>query len=187
MSTTPDEPRFERVARPAPPRQTNAEALRALSPVRGLVWLVVVVGLIVGIAWNAEVVWDVISEVVPLGLEVIEEALDTFFEFLGLGSMAQIATAYTGVVLGLGVLYFLFRKSLVWTRKAKQNIGDYKNLYADLGKTWWERQRQKTLEWWSNLDWMNRIAVIVGLILIGIPLALLLSFLLGSAVTMLFL
>lgn len=187
MSTSPDKPEFERIKRPARPDSPKISGSGTLSPVRGLLWASGIVALLIMLVWNADAVWDLIAEFVPLGLEVIEEALDTLFEAVGLTPpIAQMATAYTGVVLGLGVLYLLVRKSIVWSRNIKATVSGYKRLYVDLGKAWWVGLRQRALNWWAGLDWMNRIAVIVFLVLIGIPLAFLLSYVLGSAVTMLF-
>lgn len=185
MSTSPDEPQSA-PAKPAQRPTRTTQERRAPSPLRGLVWLSVWIGLIVIIAMFPELVTEYFLHGVELGLEVAEQSLDVGYEMIGLShAVAPIATAYTGLVIALALLYFLVRKSMIWYRKTQETVSDYKALYASLCKKWWASLRQRVLDWWETLDWMHRIAVIVFLVLIGIPLALLLSFVLGSAVTVL--
>lgn len=182
MSTSPDQPRNEgffrrKESNPIPPPQ--------VSPVRGLIWITAIIALIVLGVMYWEIVWGVISEFVPLALEFAEKALDGFFELIGLGSIAQMATAYTGVVLALVLFYVLLRKSITVSRRTRHTVTAYKSAYKELGNQWYATKREQALQWWQTLDWMQRVAAIGALVLIGIPLALLLSFVLGSLVTML--
>ncbi len=183
MSTSPDQPRNERFYRrqdsdPGPPPQ--------VSPIRGLIWLTLFIAAVVLGVMYWEILWDLISEFVPLTLEFVEESLDTLFELVGLSPpIAQMATAYTGVVIALALFYILLRKSITISKKTRQTVTAYKSVYKDLSNQWYARKRAQALEWWETLDWMQRIAAIGALVLIGIPLALLLSFILGSLVTML--
>ena len=185
MSTSPDQPRNEsflrrRESSPPPPDAPQ------VSPVRGIIWITLIIACIALGVMYWEILWDFVSEVVPLTLEFIEETLDSLFELIGLTpGIAQMATAYTGVVLALVVFYILLRKSITVTQKTRQTVSAYKTVYKDLGNRWYARKRAKALEWWENLDWLHRIATVCALVLIGIPLALLLSFVLGSLVTML--
>lgn len=182
MSTSPDQPRNERYLRrgerdPGPP---------PVSPIRGLIWITLIISALVLGVMYWEILWDLISEFVPLTLEFVEESLDTVYELVGLSPpIAQMATAYTGVVLALVLFYILLRKSITITKKTRQTVTAYKSVYKDLSNQWYARKRAQAMEWWDTLDWMQRIAAIGALVLIGIPLALLLSFVLGSLVTML--
>lgn len=160
-------------------------------PVTGkaLLWrllgsVLAVVALVLAIM-NWEVVWEVFSEGIMLALEAGEEALDTAFEAIGLNpALSQMATAYTGFVLALVLLYFLIRKTMRFAQSLQKNIALYREAYGVAYSRWHEQKREMILQWWETLDWMQRIAVVTGLFLVGIPLALLASFVLGELVTM---
>jgi len=184
MSTSPDQPRHENLARRQESGPPDLDGPR-VSPVRGLIWLTLIIAIIVLAVMYWEVVWDVLSEFVPLSLEFIEQTLDTLFELVGLSpAVASIATAYTGVVLGLVVFYVLLRKSITVTKKTRQTVSVYKTVYKDLSNQWYARKRAQALEWWESLDWLQKVAAVCALVLIVIPLALLLSFILGTLVAM---
>ncbi len=145
-----------------------------------LVIAIIVLGVIY---W--EYVWNLVSEFVPLGLEFMEKTLDTLFELIGLSpSVASMATAYTGVVAGLVVFYILLRKSITLTKSTRQAVTVYKQAYKDLGSQWYDRKRAQALGWWESLDLMQKIAAVCAFVLIIVPIALLLSFVLGTLVTM---
>ncbi|QSA96287.1 hypothetical protein [Methylococcus sp. EFPC2] len=185
MSTSPDRLQSERTKHPI---KTDTGPRRKPTALRGLIWISLWLGLIAAIASYPELITNYLLHGIEITLEVAEQSLDVGYEMIGLShAVAPIATAYTGLVIGLALLYFLIRKAMIWYRAASQAITDYKALYTELTRNWWTKLKQKALAWWDTLDWMHRIAVIVFLVLVGIPLALLLSFVLGGAVTALFL
>jgi hypothetical protein len=182
MSTSPDEPQKESLF-----SQTDLDPVstdfRKLMPLKNLLWagLIIAGVILLGIYWAT--VWNLLAEFVPLALESMEEALDTVFEAMGLSpAIAQMATAYTGFVGALVALYFVIRKSMILTRRTRERVSAYRDVYSTFGKRWWGEKRAAWIAWWNTLDWLQKIATAGALILIGIPLALLLSVILGSIV-----
>lgn len=185
MSTSPDEPRKGNLFSQTDTDSISPE-LRKLVPFKGLLWAILAIAGVIFLGMYWEIVWDVLSEFVPLALESVEEALDMVFEAIGLSpSIAQMATAYTGFVAALVALYFVTRKSITLSRRTREQIATYRDVYSTVGKQWWEIKRQTLLTWWDSLDWLQKIATAGAVILIGVPLALLLSVILGSLVAML--
>jgi len=183
MSTSPDAPKGANfVAQPA------ARSLWASSPVlillKGLLWIALAIGAIVVLAMNYEIVWEVLAEAVPLVLEVIEETLDTFFESVVKLTpvFAQMATAYTGFVAFLVALYFLSRKAIALYKKAQVKKSEISAVYSSAWQQFWSDVKTAYFNWWNSLDFTNKIVAIVAFVLLGIPLALLLSLVLGSLV-----
>lgn len=132
-----------------------------------------------------ELIWELLAEGVILALEAGEEALDTVYEAVGLNpALSQIATAYTGFVLALVLIYFIVRKTIQLARILQKKIAYYREAYAMVYKKWQHNKQERILIWWESLDWMQKTAAITALLLIGIPLAMLASFLLGELVTM---
>lgn len=152
--------------------------------IKNLLWVVAGIAVGVAVAMNYELVWELLSESVPLLFEFIEKALDTFFErVLGLGpGIAQMATAYIGFVTLLVMSYFLVRKTIKFSKRAKVSMAFWRAAYANAGRRWWEARRAATLRWWESLSLADKIVAIIALVLIGIPVALLLSIALGTAV-----
>jgi len=162
---------------------------------KGLFWLSLAVGALVALALNYEIVWDIwVGTVLPgLGsiLDLAERLLDSFFLLVGVGpAFAPIATVYTGFVVFLGLAYFLVRKGIKVYKgfqSAKQNVVQ---LYSKAWDEWYgtvkATAKDRFLAWWSDLSVTDKIVAAVFMVLIGIPLALLLSFILGSMVANLF-
>ena len=163
---------------------TFAEA-RQIAPLTPLVIVLCLVAALIAAAFYWDVVWDMVASVVPLALEVAEESLETLFEMIGLGSIAPIATAYTGFVLILVIFYILLRKGITWNRSLKRSSAIYRGVYGALYQQWVDNKRQVTQGWWESLDWMQKIAAVTAFLLIGIPLALAISVALGNLVAML--
>jgi hypothetical protein len=181
MSTSPDTSKGGKYFR-------QDTAIRSDSPglvlLKGLFWLALIAGAIVAAAMNYEILWDALAELVPTLLEVAEEALDTFFEkAVRLNpALAQMATAYTGFVLALIVLYLLVRKFIALYRRTGAAVDQLSGVYGNAWHDWTDERKMAVLLWWDALDTTNKVVAVVAMILIGIPLALLLSYLLGTAV-----
>jgi divalent metal cation (Fe/Co/Zn/Cd) transporter len=183
MSTSPDTPKGAHF-----PVQAAARILRSDNPVlillRGLLWVALIVTGITLLVMNYDIVWQFLAEVVPLLLEVAEEALDTFFEsVVRLNPVfAQMATAYTGFVVLLVALYFLSRKGITVYQHAKIKKSQITEVYANAWTQICDSARTSFQTWWDSLDSLNKVVAMVAFVLLGIPLALLLSFVLGSLV-----
>jgi len=183
MSTSPDAPKGENLA----PRPT-LRALWANNPVlillKGLLWAALAVAAVTLLAMNYEIVWDMLVEAVPLGLEIAEKTLDTFFETvvrLNPG-FASIATAYTGFVLFLVALYLLSRKAITVYKKAQAKKSELGAVYRNAWTQVCDSARAAFFNWWNSLGFADKVVAMVAFVLLGIPLALLLSFVLGSLV-----
>jgi hypothetical protein len=175
-------------------RRRQKQSFPAMSvqpPASGTALLLRIVGGLLAISAIAlgllhwELVWEMLSEAVLLSLEAGEEALDTVYEAAGLNpALSQIATAYTGFVLGLVLLYFIVRKTIRLAQALQKSMVFYRDIYGTNYKKWRQQKREELLIWWGSLDWMQKTAALTALLLIGIPLALLASFILGELVTM---
>lgn len=146
-----------------------------------------IAGLIaIGIAagMNYEIIWDLLAEFVPLIFEVIEDALDTFFEVVVRLSpaFAQMATAYFGFVIALILLYFLGRKAVKWWRRIDDAYTGWKRTYFGAWSDWSLVQKTRFMAWWDTLDWGNKVMTVLVGVLLGIPLALVMSIALGTLV-----
>jgi hypothetical protein len=181
MSTSPDAPKGENTL---PSLRSLWSSHPALILLKGLLWIALAIAAVTLLAMNYEIVWEALAEVVPLALEVAEKTLDTFFEAvvrLNPG-LASIATAYTGFVLFLVVLYLLSRKAITAYKKAQARKGELLTVYRDAWSQICDSAKVAYLRWWNGLSFADKIVAGVAFVLIGIPLALLLSFVLGSLV-----
>jgi hypothetical protein len=185
MSTSPDTQKGENVAAPKSKfKNWNSPAFTLL---KGILWIAVAIAAVTLLVMNYEIVWELLAEVVPLVFEVLEESLDTFFEkVVRLNPMmAQMATAYIGFVLLLVVLYLLVRKGIKIYRKAQAKKQELTSVYSNAWHEWYSGLQTSALNWWASLDFTNKIVAVIAFVLLGIPLALLLSFVLGSLVAQL--
>lgn len=159
---------------------------RNLSPMRSLFIIALLAGSIAGMAWYYMEIWDILVEFVPAAVETVQEMLESAFMLVGMPpAIAQIATAYVALVLFLIVLYIVVRKWMSWRRGISECIEDHKQMYADTVRYWSGHVQERFLAWWNTLDWLAKIAAVVGIVLVLIPLFVLLSVGLGMLVTML--
>ena len=183
MSLSPDTPKGANF-----PVRAAIRILWAQSPVlillRGLVWVALILAAVTTLVMNFEIIWEFLAEAVPLALEVVEQALDTFFESVVKLSpvFSQMATAYTGFVVFLVLLYFVSRKAIkvyaIAKVKKNQIIEVYANAWAQLCGS----VKTSFQTWWDSLDSFNKVIAMISFVLLGIPLALLISYVLGSLV-----
>jgi hypothetical protein len=197
MSTSPDTQKDKNFS--GPPfgvvQSTPSVNSPGLILLKGIFWFALLVGLLVAVGMNYEIVWDVLVGTIFPGLETIlefaEEGLDTFFVLVGMSSaFAPMATAYTGFVLLLAVVYLLSRKAIKVYQKTKAKKEEISQMYISAWNVWYgtitATARDRFTKWWNSLDLMNKVIALIFIVLIGIPLALLLSFILGSLVASLF-
>jgi len=180
MSTSPDAPKGENFAFPRP-TWANHPALILL---KGLLWVALIAAALITLGMNYEIIWEALAEAVPLALEVAEKTLDTFFETvvrLNPG-FASIATAYTGFVLFLVALYLLSRKAITVYNKAQAKKSELANVYSTAWAQVCDSVKTAYFNWWNSLSLTDKIVATVAFVLLGIPIALLLSFVLGSLV-----
>jgi hypothetical protein len=158
---------------------------------KGLFLLALVVGVLVALVMNYEIVWDVWIGTLFPALESIfelgERLLDSFFLLVGVGaSFAPMATAYTGFVICLALFYLVARKAAKVYARAQAKKQEIVQVYADAWDTWYGSLRStakdRFLAWWEGLDFTDKVVAAIFMVLIGSPVALLLSFILGSLV-----
>jgi hypothetical protein len=197
MSTSPDAPQGENfTGRPADADRRPLWDSRRPEVVllKGIFWLALVVGALAALAMNYEIVWDVwVGTVIPgleTLLEVAEKLLDSFYLLVGAGAFAPMATAYTGFVLFLGVFYLAARKAMAAYQKTRTKKQELARLYAGAWNEWYgtvtTTAKERWTAWWDSLGFTDKLVAVTFMVLIGIPIALLLSFVLGSLVANLF-
>lgn len=197
MSTSPDAPKGENLTgRRASIRLALWDSSNpGVILLKGIFWLALVVGILIALGMNYDIVWDVLTGTVVPGLEVIletaEKLLDSFFLLVGVPpAFAPMATAYTGFVIILGLLYLVARKSMVAFQKFQAKKQELTALYTHAWDEWYGTAKATAAErftaWWNALSFTDKIVAATFMVLVGIPLALLLSFILGSLVASLF-
>ena len=193
MSTSPDTQKGNNFRNPAPNalRSVKRSGKPGLILLKGILWLALLIGVLVALAMNYEIVWDVLDGTLIPGLEKLfelaEATLDSFFLLVGMGaSMAPMATAYTGFVLVLVVLYLTARKVIRAYQKIQSKKQEVSQTYASAWNEWYGTLKatttQKCTIWWNSLDVYNKVFAVIFLALIGIPVMLLLSLILGNLV-----
>jgi hypothetical protein len=184
MSTTPERP--QNVSTDWKSSLPDARKASAIIVKNTLGILALIAG-IVALGMNFEIVWDILAEFVPLAFEIIEEALDTFFETVVRlnPAFAQMATAYFGFVTAIILLYFVVRRGMVWWARWSDAYTSWKDGYVGAWRDWTTVQTVTFLKWWNTLDMGNKFITIVIGTLLGIPILLLLSYALGSLVAVL--
>jgi hypothetical protein len=183
MSTTPGQTQNRKIGSllqnltPAEQQAFNVIFRQSLGILAGIAGMA-----LLGMYW--EPIWELLLEGVPLVLEVAEEALDTFFEKVVRLSpyLSQMATAYFGFVSALVFLYFFIRQSIRLWKRGNTAWLAWKKTYVSAWDELWNIEKNRALKWWQTLDLFHQIAISIGLFLIGIPVALLISFMLGSLV-----
>jgi len=193
MSTSPDTQNGNNFAnQTASGTQSNwTRGNPGLILLRGFLWLALFVGVLVALGMNYAIVWNALVNTVIPGLETLfefaEQTLDSFFLLVGVSAaFAPMATAYTGFVLVLALIYLLSLKG----RKAYRNFQSKKQVvshtYASAWNEWYgaikAKAQAKWTVWWSSLDIYNKVVAVIFMVLIGIPVMLLFSFILGNLV-----
>ncbi len=200
MSTSPDTQKRTTSSNQVPNalRSVKRRNKPGLVLLKGILWLALIIGALVALGMNYEIVWEVFVGSVLPGLETVfemaEGALDSFFLLVGVGaSFAPMATAYTGFVLVLGVLYFTARKIIKAYQKIQVKKQEVSQTYASAWNEWSggviantnaikEKSVTQWTAWWNSLDFYNKVFATIFIVLIGIPVLLVISLILGNVV-----
>ncbi len=200
MSTSPDTQKRTTSSNQVPNalRSVKRRNKPGLVLLKGILWLALIIGALVALGMNYEIVWDVfVGSVLPglqTAFEMAEGALDSFFLLVGVGaSFAPMATAYTGFVLVLGVLYFTARKIIKAYQKIQVKKQEVSQTYASAWNEWSggviantnaikEKSVTQWTAWWNSLDFYNKVFATIFIVLIGIPVLLVISLILGNVV-----
>ena len=200
MSTSPDTQKGNPFAKP-PARSaqtTRTTANPGLILLRGLLWLALLAGLVVALAMYYEIVWDVLVTMVFPAIqtvfEVVKDALISLFQVGGVSAaIAPMATAYTGFVLVLGVIYLTARRAIRGYQAIQAKKRQIVQTYVNAWDEWYGNLRAKTIAltdnatekfmvWWNSLDFYNKVFAAMFIVLIGIPVMGLIAFILGNLV-----
>ncbi len=144
-----------------------------------LLWASAAVG-IVGLLFGFDLIGEALESLLTVLFEYAQESLETFYrKTIKLDLyQAQMATAYTGFLVFLGLVILLFRKfSVVY--KDCQEIGI--------------REREKLMElwfkhwgnikvWWNGLDQFNKFFATIAIMVLAIPMVSIICFALGKVV-----
>jgi hypothetical protein len=193
MSTSPNTQKGNDFAKqPASAARNNrVRGKPGLILLKGILWLALIVGVLIAIGMNYEIVWSVLVETVVPALETVfevaEEALDSFYLLVGVSAaLAPMATAYTGFVLLLAVIYLVSRKGIKVYQKIQSKQQEIGQTYAGAWNEWYGTVKatvqERSLNWWDSLDNYNKVFALIFMILIGIPVMLLISLILGNLV-----
>lgn len=157
---------------------------KKLSPKRGFIYLIVFFLLVVETLFNAHELWGTIGHLIILSLEVAEALMDGALEHMGLSpGVSQLLTAYTGLLLFLLFLYWIYRKARSWQQSTIEFYEDYRDMYICIACTYWTEMRTSTLCWWKGLSWFKKVGAILFSVLVLIPLLIVLSIILGTLVS----
>ena len=133
---------------------------------------------------GSDVIWAVFEEGITLMFEFFAERLERFFQKtfdLDLYH-AQMATAYTGSLILLTSGLLLLRKLVMVARHVREDGSVRWRRYQSWLIANWRDRVQSATCWWSTLDLLNKSAVLIGLVVMAIPMAVLISYGLGVAV-----
>ncbi len=144
-----------------------------------LLWTSAAVGLI-GLLFGFDLIGEALEECFTLLFEFTQEKLETMYRVgfkLNLYH-AQMATAYTGFVVLVGLGFIAFKKLLAAFREVQASWVQER----DKVQTQWLRQWDNVTCWWDTLDSFNKYSAIIGLTVIAIPLVSILCLVLGKVV-----
>jgi hypothetical protein len=136
-------------------------------------------------AIGADAVWQSLEELGSGLFQLLEETIERFLrKSFGLNfHQAQMAAAYldaTGVLIIGG--YFARKLYGVW-RRTRDSGYRWLNQRRQQAASFWRYRLLITRQWWDTLDWLNKLAVAVGFLVMAVPAAMLLSYGLGVMVS----
>ena len=145
----------------------------------GLLWASAAVGFI-GLLFGFDLIGEALEQCLTVVFEFLQENLESMYlkTFKLNLYQAQMATAYTGFSIFVGVAIYLFRKCSV-AYKELQVIG--KREYARAQELWLQH-RANIMAWWKTLDRFNKASAAVGLIVLAIPVISLVLLTMGKIV-----
>lgn len=157
---------------------------RAVRKANHVAWWWVAGFFILSTMLGTDALWEGLVSLGSLLFDFIQANLERFFRNnAGLDlRQAQMASAYLYFVIALIAIALLVRKVQRLIRDVRETGFLWWRAQIGNAKDFWTTKQMFFYGWWSTLDWLNKGAVIVGLTILGIPAALLLSYGLGVAV-----
>ncbi len=159
----------------------------AAGPRRSAFWFVAGIFILAALL-GADVIWTIFEEWITILFEFVAERLEHFFQkTVGLDLYhAQMATAYSGALIFLSVGLLLLRK---FAAVAQHVRVDGCSWWRERSAGWisgWRARASMAIAWWAALDLLNKSAVVIALVVMVIPITLLISYALGTAVAEIF-
>jgi len=144
-----------------------------------LLWACAAVGLI-GLVFGFDLVGEGIKEGLALLFEFIQEKLETLYRVgfkLDLYH-AQMATAYTGFFVLLGLAFFFFQKFSAIFKDIQASLIQECQKAQEL----WLKHCNNISKWWESLDGFNKFSTVIGLTVVALPFLAIICFVLGKIV-----
>jgi hypothetical protein len=144
-----------------------------------LLWAVLTAGLL-GLLFGFDLLGNVLEDVLSVLLEFTQENIESLYrkQFKLDVYHAQMATAYTGLVVILAAGYFLVKKVLAAIKAAREGWDSWREKLLDACLSYWD----KVMEWWDSMDNVNKCFALIGLVVVAIPLVSIACIALGRAV-----
>lgn len=144
----------------------------------------VIAALIFAVALGSDLVWVVGEEALSTLAELVEEGIERFYtRVFGLTTYrAQMASAYTYLTVAGVFGIWLVRRALIALRRVRHTGYLWWCAFSAAARQTWLERVEGFLAWWQVQDWLNKAAVIVGVLVVIIPVVLTLSLALGSAI-----
>ena len=145
----------------------------------GLLWASASVGFI-GLLFGFDLIGEALEQCLTVVFEFAQENLESMYlkTFKLNLYQAQMATAYTGFLVFVGVAIYLFRKCSV-AYKELQVLAKRECVRA---QELWLQHRANIMAWWNTLDRFNKASAAVGLIVLAIPIISLVLITMGKIV-----
>ncbi|MBM4201946.1 MAG: hypothetical protein FJ189_11760 [Gammaproteobacteria bacterium] len=135
-----------------------------------------------------DVTWPILEEVVITVIEFGEQELEHLFgETLGFGHYyGQVATAWTGLFLFVGLLFVSIRRGIRVARETKAQLPAWREHKKEQVRGWWQWGLERFNRWWQPLSLPRKIAAGTAAVLIAVPLAWVLAVVLTTLILALF-
>ena len=176
MFKFPDRLHFPPIPRPGFSRPNRGTLHRRL-------WYAVLAAVLV-LSGTLELLIETLESIAGVLFDLVEENLEAFYrKSAHLDTRgAQMATAYT--YLALVIVFALTVGRRLWHSAARtaNRVAAVAHQRSEHIRRHYRHYAGRAQRWWNSLDWINKIAVATAGVMGAIPLFLLLSYGLGTAV-----
>jgi len=144
-----------------------------------VLWIALLAG-VGGLLLGFDLATDLLEELISVLLEFVQECLESFYHKQCRLDLyhAQMATAYTGFVVMMGVGYFFINKMSIALKAIREGWDIKREKAMDVCLSYWSR----LMDWWNSMDNFNKCFALIGFVVVAIPLVSLACVVLGKAV-----
>ncbi len=145
----------------------------------GLLWASAAV-CIAGLLFGFDLIGQALESVLTVLFEYIQENLESFYRKSFKLDLyhAQMATAYTGFLVFIGLAFFLLRKFSVVYQECQVSWRKEREKFLEL----WFKHCENIKVWWNGLDQFNKFFATIALVVLAIPVVSIVCFALGKVV-----